>query len=321
MVINERIIERFAILNQNNRLAHAYLLVGPFDIGKSETALSIAKLVNCERRKDGLFCDHCPSCRKIAHGNHPDIHMIISNNGETIKIEQIRRLLSEIQLRPYEGQKKVFILKNVENFTLEASNAILKTLEEPTRDSLLLLTTSVLEKNLDTIKSRCHIVHFFPLSKRKLASQLTKEYDITEDILHFLAGFSEGCLGRARHLYHEKLFQKKDVIIDSFIHARDDEIFIKRFLADKEKTKEILCIIASWFRDLILLKSGVKEGDSIHFDRLKELKCMKERYSFEDLNDIFLELVKMLKLFDDNLNLKIALTLVREKIYGKNSAG
>ncbi len=137
--MNETILKRFAKLLVANRLAHAYLFVGPQGLGKSEAALSVAKLVNCERN-DGTFCDECSSCRRITSGNHPDIYRLDRGEEETIKIEQVRELLSRTAFRPFEARRKVFIIKNIEDLTTEAGNALLKTLEEPTASNLLLLT-------------------------------------------------------------------------------------------------------------------------------------------------------------------------------------
>ena len=88
---------------------------------------------------------------------------------DSIKIEDIRFLLSRAHLMAYEAKTKVFIIRNIELMTLEAANALLKTLEEPAPNTLMILTTSVLEANLDTIKSRCHIVKFFPSSVNRIA--------------------------------------------------------------------------------------------------------------------------------------------------------
>ena len=96
--INASVMQRFSRLNANHRLAHAYLLVGPQDSGKTQTALSLAQLVNCESQ---TACGECAACRKIASGNHPDVHVIGNDEMDSIKIEDIRFILGRVQLMAY----------------------------------------------------------------------------------------------------------------------------------------------------------------------------------------------------------------------------
>jgi len=123
--INTVAMERFSRLAMNHRLAHAYLLVGPQDSGKTQTALSMAQLVNCESEASRP-CGECPACRKIASGNHPDVHILGNDEMDSIKIEDIRFLLSRAHLMAYEARTKVFIIRNIELMTLEAANALSK---------------------------------------------------------------------------------------------------------------------------------------------------------------------------------------------------
>src|ERR1700690_188475 len=124
--INDAVMQRFSRLIANHRLAHAYLLVGPQDSGKTQTALSLAQLVNCERG-ELQACGECASCRKIASGNHPDVHVLGNDEMDSIKIEEIRFLLSRAHLMVFEARTKVFIIRNIELMTSEAANALLKT--------------------------------------------------------------------------------------------------------------------------------------------------------------------------------------------------
>ncbi len=315
--INDAIFERFTILQKKGRLAHAYLFVGPSNIGKGETALAIAKSVNCEAVEGEEFCDTCPSCVKINSGNHPDIFVIDNGYGESIKIEQIRELLSRTKLRAFMAQKKVYILKNIENLTLEGANAFLKTLEEPAADSLLLLTTSVLEKNLDTIKSRCHMIHFPSMPQDELTGKLRKECGADEADSRFLAYFAQGCLGAAKELERDGFTERKNVLINKFILSRPEEALIKKTLGDKEVTKELLDILLSWIRDTSLVKAGVEDARLIHSDRVNDLRKFQKSYTFEELSSINESIVKMCQLLADNLNIKIPLMIIGEQLWGR----
>ena len=319
IAVNENVLKFFASALAENRLGHAYLFSGPVSAGKTQTALAVAKLISCEssgKKPKELFCGQCPSCLRIDKGSHPDVHLLARLPDETtVKIDQIRQMIYEAQLKPFESPRKIFIIKNIEDLTPEASNSLLKTLEEPTPSSLLILTTAFLDKILDTVKSRCHMIPFFTQGNGALEACLVKNYKIDRIAAHFLAYFSEGCLGKALRFNQNDIFRRKNQIIDNFILPGDSEPYFKELSADKEKTKEALDIIYSWFRDLLLFKSGIEELKLIHTDRAKDLKGLEGKYSFEELSESLAEISKTNRLLQDNMNLKIALTLMKEKLW------
>lgn len=319
ILLHENILHRFKKLLASGRLAHAYLLVGPWGVGKFETAFAIAKLVNCENPdpSDLGFCDQCPPCRKINTNGHPDVHILESGRGETIKIEQIRDLIVQTQMRPFEAKKKIFIIRNSENVTTEAGNALLKTLEEPSAESLLLLTTSLPEKNLSTIKSRCHRIYIAPQTNARLADYLVKDYDMKDSSAGFLASFAEGCLARAEKLNEADAVKSKNEAVNNFIFSRDSEVYLKKVLASPEETKQLLDILLSWFRDLLMLKLGQPETRLVHQDRVQDLKTSAQKLTAEGIQAVIDQIVTTTRLFNDKLNVKIALSLIKEKIWVK----
>jgi DNA polymerase-3 subunit delta' len=251
--LEETILKRFAFLKERGRLAHSYLFIGPSDIGKGETALAIARLMNCEKPDKETSCGCCPSCVKTDSGNHPDIFMIDNGYGESIKIEQIREILNRNKLRAFMGGRKVFILRNAENLTLDGANAFLKTLEEPANDTLLILTTAAPDKILDTIKSRCHTVYFPSMSHDFLADRLKKDCGVEDVDAHVLTYFAQGCLRTAKRMDEEGFAKRKNELIDSFILGRPEESEIKELLGDKAAAKELLDIISRTLSHISLM--------------------------------------------------------------------
>lgn len=311
-LVNDVAIDSFKRLVAVNKLAHAYLLVGPQNSGKTQTALRLAQLVNCESAPVGP-CGQCVVCLKIASGNHPDVHVIGGDERESIKIEDIRFLLGRAQLKSYEARTKVFIIRNIELMTMDAANALLKCLEEPAAETLMILTTSVLEANLDTIKSRCHIVKFFPASVNRITRFLTDEGLALQDA-HFLAVFSEGCLGRVRQLVKEDILVKRHKVLDDMLFNRRNDDFLKELSNDPLGITVALQLLLSFFRDVLLLKNGASSGELIHQGRLKELGAFVSR-DISDLSLIIRQIVQTKKLVDDHLNAKMSLSLLREYLW------
>jgi len=315
--LNKSILERFALLKKRDRLAHAYLFIGPSGVGKGETALAVAKLINCDLGNEGQYCDSCPSCLKINSGNHPDVALIDNDCGESIKIEQIREYLNRSRLRSFLGAKKIFIIRNIENLTTEGANAFLKMLEEPSGDSLLLLTTSVLEKVLDTVKSRCHSMHFQPVPRHDLMGKLKKDCPMDQGSSHFLAYFAQGCLGTAMELREGQFVDKKNDLIDLFILNRPEDSQIKELLEEKEETKKFLDILLSWIRDALIAKVRAEQERLIHLDRAEDLNRFQQKYTFTELNELNKSIVKMRQLLSDNLNVKLPLLIIGEQLWEK----
>ncbi|TGV29764.1 DNA polymerase III subunit delta', partial [Mesorhizobium sp. M00.F.Ca.ET.186.01.1.1] len=136
----------------NNRLAHAYLLAGPKGAGKKQMALHLAKSLFCPEREADA-CGACLTCRRIEGGNHPDV-LFITPDGASIKIDQIRALQKEMAMRAVESKHKVYIIEHVDKMTTQASNSLLKFLEEPPAGVLALLLTEHSHSILPTILSR-----------------------------------------------------------------------------------------------------------------------------------------------------------------------
>jgi len=306
--VDQRVLEHFKKLLTTGRMGHAYLFVGPKEIGKTQTALCIAQLVNCEST-EGKPCGRCSSCKKIIGANHPDV-MILQEDEGSIKIDQIRLMMGRLQLKAYEAKTKVFIIRNVETMTLEAANSLLKTLEEPASHTLIILTTAVPEANLDTIRSRCHVVRFFSVSRSRLQKLLS---DDTATMYQFLTVYTDGCVGRARQLVEDNFIVRKNQILDAFLYKNDDDS-IKKFIYEKEDAKEALQIILSIVRDAILLKAGLAADELMHVDRLKDVRLLMN-HSFEELFAIYEQMVKTKGLLDENLNARMAFSILRQRIW------
>ncbi|MDP3142846.1 MAG: DNA polymerase III subunit delta' [Candidatus Omnitrophota bacterium] len=299
---------------KSKKLASTLLFVGPEGVGKSLMAKYLAKSVNC-LESDFNCCNRCNSCAKIENLNHPDVHWITSDDSGSIKIEQVRGIEGRIQLRPYEAKKKVFIIVEAQDLTPEASNALLKTLEEPPQDSLIILTSAHADQLLPTILSRCQRFFFSGLRPDVLEGILTSDYKLDEKLAHFLAYFSEGRIGKAIRFSQTDILKQRDDFLHNFLNSfSSQQYFDNNFFEDKKRLTEGLGVLVNWFRDILISKIGLGHSYLVNKDRSGEISALKENYSLEDLQEILEDIILTRRLLQQNINAKISFSTLRAKI-------
>lgn len=282
----------------------AYIFSGPEGIGKMLAAKTLAKALNCQE-DNGDACGACSSCVRIEKWSHPDIS-IIDSEGSEIKIECIRQLQREINLRPYEARKKVFIINNAHDLNPESSNAFLKTLEEPPKNSLIILVSAKPGLLFKTILSRSKTIRFYPLKRDELKEVLINDHGLDERTGHFLAYYSEGSIGKALYLKDKDIMREKNQVIDDMLSAqiggRGSYLDNKR-----EDIRKSLNILASWIRDIYLVKSGLPQEEMIHLDRKNDILRLVNHYSFPDLDAILKAVSDSFLYLGQNVNTKLLL--------------
>lgn len=181
----------------SGRLAHAYLFAGPDGVGKTTVALELAAVLLCRAPREDRPCGVCPGCRKFQSGNHPDL-VRIRPEGAAIKIDQIRELKKALNFPPLESRQRVVLLEEVHTMRREAGNSLLKVLEEPPADNILILMGNATGAILDTIVSRCQLIPFAPLPL-PLAAEILRIHrpELHEADRSALAALADGCPGQA----------------------------------------------------------------------------------------------------------------------------
>ena len=194
-----------------NRVAQAYLFVGPDGVGKRLVALNFAKALNCAKSKSEP-CDECPACKRINGGNHIDVQVFVPKGlSRQLKVEQVKQFIDQVNLKPYESNWKVFILCDADRANAASQNKILKVLEEPPDETVIVLTTSNPDGVLPTIRSRCQIVNFSSLPPEEIEKLITGD-GTTPEQAHLAAMLSQGQMGKAlQWLDGERLAQREAV--------------------------------------------------------------------------------------------------------------
>ncbi|HTY45996.1 MAG TPA: DNA polymerase III subunit delta' [Patescibacteria group bacterium] len=294
---------------RHQRLANGYLFVGPEGLGKHLTARTLAKAVNCQAGSVDS-CDICPSCRKIDAYQHPDV-LFVADTDEVVKIEQVRQLQQRISLKPYEARRKVCVIDNAHHLTAEAANALLKVLEEPPAESLIILVSAKPTLLFKTIVSRCRAVTFSPLERAELAKILQSEYGLRDEAARFLAYFSEGRIGQALRLKDGDILGEKNRVLDAFFSSgREGQLSLE----DKSRLRGYLNILATWFRDMSLVKIGMPHSELINYDRRSDLLGSMQQYSFGDIDEIVVCISNSILYLEQNVNIKLLLSNLRAEL-------
>jgi DNA polymerase-3 subunit delta' len=270
---------------ERGRLAHAYLFTG-HELGELEAiAQTLAKTLNCQqpvRGQNGVgidCCDQCVNCRKIANGNHADVHWVRpESKSRIVSVDQMRQLMQEINLKPTEAEYKVAVIVAADRLNVQGANAFLKTLEEPPPKSVLILLTTEPQRLLETIISRCLRLNFSGDGPRPLPAAE----------MEWLAGFSEmaaseqkSLLGRYRLM--DVLLQKLTALktsIDESLTARsplqryddvdkdlrekwEDELAAAIEAEYRRQRTDLLAIVQRWLRDVWLMAIAKGRGPGV----------------------------------------------------------
>lgn len=291
---------------KQERKGISYLFYGPSGVGKFFVAKQFAKALNCESHNNDS-CDECSSCLRADKLEYPDIYCLDLKDGlDNIKIEQIRQMQRVVNLKPFEGRTKVFIINNCQSLTEEAANCLLKVVEEPPLDSVIILIALSLRSVLPTIVSRTQKIRFSNLEREMLKEFLIKNHKVDLKESHYLAYYLDGRIGEAMSLLAKRDFLlTRDLIIEKFLDSRGQSQALEELFNDKAKMRLALSILLSWFRDIIFVKIGLSGNDLINKDRFPEIAEDAKRYSYLEVFSVFNNLSKSFVYLKQNINIRL----------------
>jgi len=301
---------------QNGQVPQALLLAGPLYVGKGTLGRYFAQSLNCQGSPKP--CGQCLSCRKIVSGNHPDVR-IFDQEDETLKIDQIRELQQELSLSPYESPYRVVLLCNFERATTSAANALLKTLEEPAEQVVLILTATDPSKLLPTIVSRCQILTLRPLPRPEILGALQTQWHTSPEQAELLAQLAAGRLGWAiRALADESFLARRQQRLNDLLNllrmSRAERLTYAHQLGrDPGAIRETLALWLTIWRDLLLLQSG-SQTKLVNLDWQDTLQSVATRLSLVQITAMVSRLRVALLNLERNVNPRLNLEVVLLKL-------
>ena len=287
------------------RVAHAYLFSGIEGCGKRKTALAFVQAVFCGKEE---ACGVCPACRKMASGRHPDLH-ILEPDGAFIKIDQVRELQKELSYRPFEAPKKACIIDGAEKLNASSGNALLKTLEEPPGDALMILITPERSAVLQTILSRCQSIGFQPLPAGLIEERLRRD-GFAAEAARVAATLSGGSLRRGMEIAADGVLEGRGSFLERVMAFKFNDasaIFraAEELAADKEGLPGLLELLLSFLRDILIYRST---PEAIANADLKQLVAREaERCSPPRIMELIEQLLTMRSMLSRNVNARLAL--------------
>ncbi|MFG6333205.1 MAG: DNA polymerase III subunit delta [Lachnospiraceae bacterium] len=299
-----------------NKVSHAYILSGEKGSGKKLLAGLFAQTLQCQKRGTEP-CMECRSCKQEMNRNQPDIIRVVHEKPNTISVEEIRTQVNgDIMIKPYSSPYKIYIIDEAEKLSVQAQNALLKTIEEPPVYAVILLLTTNAGILLPTIRSRCVTLDLKPVAPGVLKEYLMRELEIPEYRANICTAFAQGNVGKAKRLALSGEFSE---MLEHAVHLvkyiQDMEVAdiitdLKRIDTYKMEINDYLDILMVWYRDVLMFKA-TRDADHLVFsDELISIREKVKKSSYEGLESVIKALDKAKVRLNANVNFEMALELL-----------
>ena len=313
---HESVVAHFQKAILGGKVGHAYLIAGPEGSGKRMLADAFAGTLQCSEGKEDM-CGKCHSCHQALTMNHPDIIYVRHEKPNTITVDEIRaQLVSDAQIRPYNGKYKIYIVEDSEKMNPEAQNALLKTLEEPPEYVVILLLAANSASLLDTILSRCVVLNLAPVRTEVIERYLMEKMELPDYKASVCAAFCGGAVGRAIDLAGSEYFQQvRDKMVFMVTHLHELGIVeltahVRDIAKWKVTIQDFLDLMAVWYRDVLYFKA-TRDADGIIFkDQIQRIKNAAGGYSYEGLEEVQNALSRAVTRLNANVNFELTMQLL-----------
>lgn len=313
---HEKVKEHLRNAVKLNKISHACIINGMQGSGKNMIADIFSKTLQCEKGGD-TPCNGCHSCIQAESGNHPDIIRITHEKPTSIGVEDVRgQLVGDIQIRPYSGRYKIYIIDDADKMTVQAQNAILKTIEEPPEYGIIMLLTENADALLPTILSRCVRLDLTPVQDSLIKEHLMQKFGIPEYDARFAAAFARGCVGRAEAVINSEVFAGiKENALHMLKYVSDMTVgelinSVKSINDYKGNINDYLDLLAMWYRDVLLFKSTNDANLLIFKDELKTIRGQASVSSYEGIQTVLTSIDKAKKRLNANVSFELVMELL-----------
>ncbi len=315
VVGNGQIKEHFENAIQLNKISHGYILNGEDGMGKMELAKAFAQMAECEGQGKKP-CMVCHSCRQFLSGNHPDIIYVSHEKPGVIGVDDVRKgINNDILIKPYSSPYKIYIVNEAEKMSVQAQNALLKTIEEPPSYGIIMLLTSNAEVFLPTILSRCMVLNLKPVTDEEMEAFLRKE-QIPEEKISALVKFSRGNVGKAMRMAQSESFTTMIEQIMTMLRRADqmniNELlgFVSVLTGYKLEIKDCLDFMEMWYRDVLMLKATNDLNLLIFKEEYASIRQVGNHKSYEAIEKIIQAIETAKRRLDANVNFELTMEIL-----------
>lgn len=305
------------------KISHAYIFSGESGSGKKLMAYTFAMTLQCEEQGTDP-CLKCDSCKRALTKNHPDIIGITHEKPNIISIEEIRhQIVEDVQVKPYYGPYKIYIVNDADKMTPQAQNALLKTIEEPPEYAVILLLTGNIDGMLPTILSRCVRLDLRALPDDLVKNYLMERLHIPDYQAEVDASFAQGNIGKAEQAAtSEEFAEMTRKALQLLRYVNEMEVFdlvdaMKELAPDKENIYDYLDLFLLWFRDVLMFKATRDVDHLVFKQEINLIKDQARERSYEGLEKILDAIEKAKTRLRANVNFDLVLELlfltIREK--------
>jgi len=301
----------------HGRERHAYLFTGPSGVGRRTLALRFAQGLNCIKPPvPGQPCRACSACKRIELMQHPDLTVVeAEREGETLKIDQVRALQHTLSLAPYEARYRIALLLRFEEAHNSASNAMLKMLEEPPPQVVVILTAKSAENLLPTIVSRCEVLRLRSVAMEETSTGLQAIRGVPQELSEKLAHISDGRPGYAIRLYEQPrlLEQRQSWLVELFqllaSSRRERFAFAKAVVEDKESLRNELQVWLTFWRDILIYTEGMN-GSITNLDYSTQIQQLAAVANLAKAHSQVNAVLRTMEQIDHNVNARLALEVL-----------
>lgn len=301
---------------ESDHVSHAYILTGETGMGRKSLANAFAMTLLCEKGKSEP-CMECHACKQVMSSNHPDLIFVGHEKPGSIGVDDIREQINDtIMIRPYSSYYKIYIVDEAEKMTVQAQNALLKTIEEPPAYAIIMLLTTNQEAFLPTILSRCVQLKLKPLKDSVVKSYLMGSLGIKESRADIYAAFARGNLGRAIHLASSEEFQLLySELLHMLKHLKEMDIMELLFYIKKMKDENLdiygcLDFMQLWYRDVLMYKVTQDINLLIFREEFNTMKEMSAASAYDGIERILKAIDKARIRLEANVNMELAMELM-----------